>query len=88
MAWMRIQTTLITKYGSLSKFFNFPLPVFLIESAEDSNAYIIIWNKHNNMCKSIIEKVIEEHLAYNKHSINVSLLFLQVNYPHFNLPLG
>lgn len=88
MAWMQIQMTLITKYGSLSKFFNFPLPIFLIENADDNNAYIIIWNKHHNTCKSIREKVIEEYLAYNKHSINVSLLFLQVNYPHFNSPLG
>lgn len=39
---MQIQTILITKYERLSKFFNFPLPIFLIESANDNNAYIII----------------------------------------------
>lgn len=84
MVWMQIHMTLITTYESLSKF----LPVFLAESADDNNAFIIIWNKHNNTCKSIIEKVIEEYLAYHKYSINVSLLFLQINYPHFNSPLG
>lgn len=30
----------------------------------------------------------EEYLAYNKHSVNASLLSLPINYPHSTSPLG